>query len=163
MSPRPMESNLRTPDNRQLVQNNALIPYSSHNQPRTPDTSLPMSLTVSSATSTPPSSIHSRKTPNIGRGYNQPSVYEMAALTTDLDTQIITSKIKEALMAHNIGQKVGIFYILCISIYLSIYRYMMLNLESMCTNLSDLNDIFFSMTMLVSYETKHSTSSLKMG
>lgn len=35
----------------------------------------------------------------------QPSVYEMAALTTDLDTQAITTKIKETLMAHNIGQK----------------------------------------------------------
>lgn len=108
MSPRPMERELRTPDNRQLVQNNSL--YSSLSQPRTPDTSLPMSLTVSSATSTPPSSMHSRKTPNIGRGYNQPSVYEMAALTTDLDTQIITSKIKEALLAHNIGQKVRLFF-----------------------------------------------------
>lgn len=109
MSPRPMESNLRTPDSRQLVQNNAI--YSSHSQPpRTPESStMPMSLTVPPATSTPPSTIHSRKTPNIGRGYNQPSVYEMAALTTDLDTQIITSKIKETLMAHNIGQKVGIY------------------------------------------------------
>lgn len=38
--------------------------------------------------------------------YVQPSVYEMAALTTDLDTQSITTKIKETLMAHNIGQKV---------------------------------------------------------
>ena len=39
--------------------------------------------------------------------YPQPSVYEMAALTTDLDTQSITTKIKETLMAHNIGQKVS--------------------------------------------------------
>lgn len=35
-----------------------------------------------------------------------PSVYEMAALTQDLDTQIITTKIKEALLANNIGQKI---------------------------------------------------------
>ena len=41
-----------------------------------------------------------------GSSYPQPSVYEMAALTTDLDTQIITTKIKETLLAHNIGQKV---------------------------------------------------------
>lgn len=42
-----------------------------------------------------------------------PSVYEMAALTQDLDTQTITTKIKEALLANNIGQKVSfIFYIL---------------------------------------------------
>ncbi|RXG71097.1 Homeobox protein cut [Armadillidium vulgare] len=34
-----------------------------------------------------------------------PSVYEMAALTQDLDTQVITTKIKEALLANNIGQK----------------------------------------------------------
>ncbi|XP_074597445.1 homeobox protein, cut isoform X3 [Brevipalpus obovatus] len=38
--------------------------------------------------------------------YLQPSVYEMAALTQDLDTQAITTKIKETLMAHNIGQKI---------------------------------------------------------
>lgn len=37
-----------------------------------------------------------------------PTVYEMAALTQDLDTQVITTKIKEALMANNIGQKVNI-------------------------------------------------------
>ena len=42
--------------------------------------------------------------------YPQPSVYEMAALTTDLDTQIITTKIKETLLAHNIGQKVSICF-----------------------------------------------------
>ncbi|XP_050302302.1 LOW QUALITY PROTEIN: homeobox protein cut [Anthonomus grandis grandis] len=43
------------------------------------------------------------------RGMHQhmsPSVYEMAALTQDLDTQVITTKIKEALLAHNIGQKI---------------------------------------------------------
>lgn len=46
--------------------------------------------------------------------YMQPSVYEMAALTTDLDTQSITTKIKETLMAHNIGQKVCYYYFLFI-------------------------------------------------
>ncbi|GIY16374.1 homeobox protein cut [Caerostris extrusa] len=105
MSPRPMESNLRTPENRQPSQNNSV--YSSHNHtPRsvcgTPD-AMPMSLTVTSSNT---SVTHSRKTPSLTRGYNQPSVYEMAALTTDLDTQTITSKIKESLMAHNIGQKI---------------------------------------------------------
>lgn len=43
------------------------------------------------------------------RGLHQhisPSVYEMAALTQDLDTQVITTKIKEALLANNIGQKI---------------------------------------------------------
>ena len=39
-----------------------------------------------------------------------PSVYEMAALTQDLDTQVITTKIKEALLANNIGQKVNIIF-----------------------------------------------------
>ncbi|XP_075678029.1 homeobox protein cut-like isoform X2 [Dermatophagoides pteronyssinus] len=38
--------------------------------------------------------------------YMQPSVYELAALTSDLDTQNITTRIKETLMAHNIGQKI---------------------------------------------------------
>ena len=45
---------------------------------------------------------------NSNASYGQ-SVYEMAALTTDLDTQNITTKIKETLMAHNIGQKVMFF------------------------------------------------------
>uniref|UniRef100_T1IJV7 Homeobox protein cut-like n=1 Tax=Strigamia maritima TaxID=126957 RepID=T1IJV7_STRMM len=36
----------------------------------------------------------------------QPSVYEMAALTQDLDTQLITTRIKETLLANNIGQKI---------------------------------------------------------
>lgn len=47
---------------------------------------------------------------NVMRNMNQhisPTVYEMAALTQDLDTQIITTKIKEALLANNIGQKVN--------------------------------------------------------
>lgn len=50
--------------------------------------------------------LNSSSRPSSG-SYNpaQPSVYEMAALTTDLDTQAITTKIKETLMAHNIGQK----------------------------------------------------------
>ncbi|XP_076348050.1 homeobox protein cut-like 1 [Tachypleus tridentatus] len=34
------------------------------------------------------------------------SVYEIAAQTSDLDTQNITSKIKDTLMTHNIGQKI---------------------------------------------------------
>ena len=46
---------------------------------------------------------------NVMRNMNQhisPTVYEMAALTQDLDTQVITTKIKEALLANNIGQKI---------------------------------------------------------
>ncbi|XP_064459755.1 homeobox protein cut-like isoform X3 [Ornithodoros turicata] len=70
----------------------------------------------------PPRSLyqHPPSSPSLGRkgphqphppsaralSYMQPSVYEMAALTTDLDTQSITAKIKETLMAHNIGQKI---------------------------------------------------------
>jgi len=34
-----------------------------------------------------------------------PSLYEMAALTNELDTQTITTKVKEILLAHNVGQK----------------------------------------------------------
>lgn len=34
------------------------------------------------------------------------AVYEMAALTADLDTPTITTRIKETLMAHNLGQKI---------------------------------------------------------
>lgn len=60
----------------------------------------------------PPQSItpHTPPTPtNVMRNLSQhisPTVYEMAALTQDLDTQTITTKIKEALLANNIGQKV---------------------------------------------------------
>merc|ERR1719232_2266052 len=34
-----------------------------------------------------------------------PSLYEMAALTSELDTNLITSKVKEILLQHNVGQK----------------------------------------------------------
>merc|ERR1719295_1324012 len=34
-----------------------------------------------------------------------PSLYEMAALTNELDTLAITTKVKEILLAHNVGQK----------------------------------------------------------
>lgn len=35
-----------------------------------------------------------------------PSLYEMAALTHELDTQSVTTKVKEILLANNVGQKV---------------------------------------------------------
>ena len=35
-----------------------------------------------------------------------PSLYEMAALTSELDTQLVTTKVKELLLANNLGQKV---------------------------------------------------------
>ena len=35
------------------------------------------------------------------------SLYEMAALTNELDTQTITTKVKEILLQHNVGQKVS--------------------------------------------------------
>ena len=35
-----------------------------------------------------------------------PSLYEMAALTHELDTQVVTTKVKEILLANNVGQKV---------------------------------------------------------
>ncbi|XP_063708937.1 homeobox protein cut [Culicoides brevitarsis] len=58
-----------------------------------------------------PISMHSpqQASQNVMRNMNQhisPTVYEMAALTQDLDTQTITTKIKEALLANNIGQKI---------------------------------------------------------
>ena len=34
------------------------------------------------------------------------SLYEMAALTHEMDTQAVTTKVKEILLANNIGQKV---------------------------------------------------------
>jgi hypothetical protein len=33
-------------------------------------------------------------------------LYEMAALTSELDTQAVTTKVKELLLANNLGQKV---------------------------------------------------------
>ena len=35
-----------------------------------------------------------------------PNLFEMAALTTELDTQALTTRVKEILLANNIGQKV---------------------------------------------------------
>ena len=37
-----------------------------------------------------------------------PSLYEMAALTNELDTQTVTTKVKEILLSNNVGQKVRI-------------------------------------------------------
>ena len=39
-------------------------------------------------------------------GAPTPSLYEMAALTHELDTQAVTTKVKEILLANNVGQKV---------------------------------------------------------
>ena len=39
----------------------------------------------------------------------------MAALTNELDTLAITTKVKEILMAHNVGQKVTIIAIIIIT------------------------------------------------
>lgn len=54
-----------------------------------------------------------------GGSYMQPSVYELAALTSDLDTQIITTRIKETLMAHNIGQKVMFEVCLFVNLFIN--------------------------------------------
>ena len=40
----------------------------------------------------------------------------MAALTNELDTLAITTKVKEILMAHNVGQKVIIIIIIFVMI-----------------------------------------------
>ena len=37
------------------------------------------------------------------------SLYEMAALTHEMDTQAVTTKVKEILLANNVGQKVRRF------------------------------------------------------
>jgi len=44
---------------------------------------------------------------NLGGIPNAPSLYEMAALTHELDTQGVTTKVKEILLANNVGQKVS--------------------------------------------------------
>ena len=38
-----------------------------------------------------------------------PSLYEMAALTNELDTQTVTTKVKEILLSNNVGQKVSLY------------------------------------------------------
>merc|ERR1719394_1713772 len=43
-------------------------------------------------------------TPTLGGAPTQ-SLYEMAALTHEMDTQAVTTKIKEILLANNVGQK----------------------------------------------------------
>ncbi|XP_065580298.1 homeobox protein cut-like isoform X2 [Artemia franciscana] len=45
--------------------------------------------------------------PDVGFEPSLPSqnIYEIAALTPDLDTQLVTSRVKEVLLANNIGQK----------------------------------------------------------
>lgn len=58
---------------------------------------------------------------NIGQ-HISPSVYEMAALTQELDTQTITTKIKEALLANNIGQKVR-FYLISGDLVMQLFQH----------------------------------------
>ncbi|XP_076331521.1 homeobox protein cut-like isoform X2 [Tachypleus tridentatus] len=97
-----------------LPQENNFIPLSRtsvpvklcQTPPETVETSLPdFSPNLSQCVTTTPSIISRHYVQN-SRPYIHPSVYEMAALTTDLDTQSITSKVKEILSAHNIGQKI---------------------------------------------------------
>ena len=38
------------------------------------------------------------------------SLYEMAALTHEMDTQAVTTKVKEILLANNVGQKVNFIH-----------------------------------------------------
>lgn len=42
----------------------------------------------------------------LGSGAPTQSLYEMAALTHEMDTQAVTTKVKEILLANNVGQKV---------------------------------------------------------
>ena len=42
-----------------------------------------------------------------GTGAPSQSLYEMAALTHEMDTQAVTTKVKEILLANNVGQKVN--------------------------------------------------------
>ncbi|XP_028966753.1 homeobox protein cut-like 1 [Galendromus occidentalis] len=83
-----------------------LPPLATHSPSPTPIAAI----TAANAPSPNNNNTNSPKNPaaisNSRSPYMQPSVYEMAALTTDLDTQVITARIKETLMAHNIGQKI---------------------------------------------------------
>ena len=46
-----------------------------------------------------------------------PSLYEMAALTHELETMVVTTKVKEVLLANNVGQKVQfIIFLLLVKI-----------------------------------------------
>lgn len=44
---------------------------------------------------------------SLGTGAPSQSLYEMAALTHEMDTQAVTTKVKEILLANNVGQKVN--------------------------------------------------------
>ena len=59
----------------------------------------------------------------------------MAALTNELDTLAITTKVKEILMAHNVGQKVTI-----IAIIISIIPFMIIY-HSSCIYVIIISDI----------------------
>ena len=64
-----------------------------------------------------------------------PSLYEMAALTNELDTLAITTKVKEILMAHNVGQKVNIVIIIIIIIIIVIIIITMARFKGCLINL----------------------------
>ncbi|KAG8196388.1 hypothetical protein JTE90_009603 [Oedothorax gibbosus] len=84
------------------------LPHTS-SPPSTPESpSAPLTAHSPSGSAALPSSGKQGRSRGGGRclaPYVQPSVYEMAAVTTDLDTQVITARIKETLTVHNIGQK----------------------------------------------------------
>ena len=52
----------------------------------------------------------------------------MAALTNELDTLAITTKVKEILMAHNVGQKVNIVIIIITIIIIVIIIIIIINI-----------------------------------
>ena len=54
----------------------------------------------------PPRTLPPTGGPNGPTGPGMPNLYEMAALTTEMDTQAVTTKVKEVLLANNVGQKV---------------------------------------------------------
>ena len=61
--------------------------------------------------------------PTLGGAPTQ-SLYEMAALTHEMDTQAVTTKIKEILLANNVGQKVRNQVFQSISGFLVYSRYL---------------------------------------
>jgi len=96
-----------TPDNERIcrspsLNNSASSPKSFHKR-----SSSTGPLSLNGCLSSNNNDYNSHQSLTSSSSYSQPqSVYEMAALTDTLDTQDVTTKIKESLMQHNIGQKI---------------------------------------------------------
>ena len=75
----------------------------------------------------------------------------MAALTSSLDTNMITTKVKEILLQHNVGQKVsrGTF---CVRVYTLMFVAHCFNLSKYLSHIANFKVIFIQLGQTLIYK-----------